>query len=772
LSLTNTAARHNPIAPRRTMTTPASTLTTLLEGIRHLDVGFSASGALPLPAPSVIVQGCGVLSFPLSQTQHRALIAAGEHAPYGRGPKTLVDTEVRRCWQIPSEKLAFGEGWEKSLAKIVKAAAARLGVKGRVHAELYKLLLYEPGDFFTVHRDTEKAAGMFATLVVGLPSPHTGGDLVVRHAGQTAALSIQPDDQGATPYAAFYADCQHELRPVVSGRRLCLVYNLIKRRREAPMPPDPDAAVAGLVRFLKGWAVADWPAKLCAILSHDYTRPGLSLEGLKGTDAARAAALMAAAEQADCELLLGLISVEESGGAIYQGYRDSRGRRPRWHDNDDDDDDDPSDYEVMEDCIERRSSAVALQVLRGAGRLSELVLEEDEEIAPPGALEDEAFDEERFWEATGNAGGSFERSYRRAALVVWPRWRRAAVTAQANVGTAMEDARAKLASGNQQDARLVASVALKQHGVSAALLALLAELADTALIRAAIARQASGRLREELVAPLARCAVLLEDDMAAALSPIIGTSMGRGSVLCARMLVALVDVLDGGETAGETAQLQAALAEILAHLRGEKPEPSQHERWRRPPGTSAALGEELLAAMLQMDAGPHLSETVKWMAADRERWPLDGVLLPALLSLSDRLDCSLDEIEALSPLQAACLAHLDARMVEPLAPFPDWTRPGFPAPMWMSGGRKAQDALTGFVDFLADPAREQWVLAAREGIRCQVEDIIRRHQLDVQTDTLKQGTPHKLVCVKTSASYERRVKQRAADQRARAMLTA
>lgn len=34
-------------------------------------------------------------------------------------------------------------------------------------ASLHKLLLYDAGGFFKVHRDTEKEPGMFATMVSG-----------------------------------------------------------------------------------------------------------------------------------------------------------------------------------------------------------------------------------------------------------------------------------------------------------------------------------------------------------------------------------------------------------------------------------------------------------------------------------------------------------------------------------------------------------------------------------------------------------------------------
>jgi hypothetical protein len=50
---------------------------------------------------------------------------------------------------------------------MTKAAAEGLGLleNCNVEARLYKLLVYESGGHFKIHRDTEKEAGMFATLV-------------------------------------------------------------------------------------------------------------------------------------------------------------------------------------------------------------------------------------------------------------------------------------------------------------------------------------------------------------------------------------------------------------------------------------------------------------------------------------------------------------------------------------------------------------------------------------------------------------------------------
>ena len=62
---------------------------------------------------------------------------------------------------------------------------------------------------------------------------------------------------------------------------------------------------------------------------------------------------------------------------------------------------------------------------------------EAEEFSPPDACDDLQPDEEHFHEATGNEGASFERTYRRAALVLWPSDRLFAVLSQAGLGVTL-----------------------------------------------------------------------------------------------------------------------------------------------------------------------------------------------------------------------------------------------------------------------------------------------------------------------------------------------
>lgn len=63
---------------------------------------------------------------------------------------------------------------------------------GKVYAELYKLLLYEEGAFFMPHQDSEKAPGMFGTLIICLPSAHQGGELVLEHGRDKITFETSP----------------------------------------------------------------------------------------------------------------------------------------------------------------------------------------------------------------------------------------------------------------------------------------------------------------------------------------------------------------------------------------------------------------------------------------------------------------------------------------------------------------------------------------------------------------------------------------------------
>ena len=71
------------------------------------------------------------------------------------------------------------------------------------------------------------------------------------------------------------------------------------------------------------------------------------------------------------------------------------------------------------------------------------------ELLPAGALDGEPPDEKRLTEASGNEGATYERSYHRAALVLWRRNRTVDVLLQAGVVAALPYLK-RLAAGGKR----------------------------------------------------------------------------------------------------------------------------------------------------------------------------------------------------------------------------------------------------------------------------------------------------------------------------------
>ena len=286
---------------------------------------FCTHGRLYAPMPRLEVDGVGMLSFPVPETQVRALIAAAEPAPYGKGADTLVDTSVRDCRQIGPERIRLAGGaWPDTLARILSAAASGLGCPiDRLDAQFYKLLLYEPGGFFAAHRDTEKADGMVATLSISLPVAGDGGELRVRHQGREIVADMNVEEPSELAFAAFYADCTHEIRPVIEGHRLSLVFNLCLRPGDKATPrtaPEYGEQIDRIAQRLAAWQGEEFATeKLVWLLDHEYSEAGLSFDTFKNADAARAQVLATAAERAGCEIFAAILHIEEHGDATWRG---------------------------------------------------------------------------------------------------------------------------------------------------------------------------------------------------------------------------------------------------------------------------------------------------------------------------------------------------------------------------------------------------------------------------------------------------------------------
>jgi hypothetical protein len=89
---------------------------------------FYVSGTIELFAPRLEVEGVGQIALPLLPMQATQLVAVAERAPYGRGAETVLDTEVRRTWQIAADRVQIGgKHWAGTLESILAKVAEGLG---------------------------------------------------------------------------------------------------------------------------------------------------------------------------------------------------------------------------------------------------------------------------------------------------------------------------------------------------------------------------------------------------------------------------------------------------------------------------------------------------------------------------------------------------------------------------------------------------------------------------------------------------------------------
>ena len=273
---------------------------------------FATSGTLSNAAnPGIFFEVLGKIGLPLSEIDASEICRINHEFPLGKGTKTFVDTTVRKTWELnPSQFQLRNPSWQSTLQDAVGKVAKELGVlegAESIQAELHKLLLYEPGAFFDnieskctlsqcpshilTEYSTEKAPGMFAALVIALPSEHIGGDVIAQLEDLEQALKTSVQSEFSYSYLGWYADVSHLAKPVESGCRLVLTYNLMHTATSSSRKvSDLEDHKLNLDKILRFWAGQldneDYGThvSLLYILEHEYSEANSCLDYLKGKD--------------------------------------------------------------------------------------------------------------------------------------------------------------------------------------------------------------------------------------------------------------------------------------------------------------------------------------------------------------------------------------------------------------------------------------------------------------------------------------------------------
>lgn len=720
---------------------------------------FVTSGTAEFVHPGLHIAGVGPIGIPWIPEQIQKTIALSNTSPFGKGSKTITDPSVRKSWEIEAYQMSFGNPeWDAFIQRLLKKVQDGLGVEATtIEANLYKLLIYEEGGFFLPHKDSEKEPGMFGTMTIGLPCDHTGGELVVRFDGREKTLGFsEAASNYKIPYAAFYADCEHEVQRVASGHRICLVYNLIQpKTSDKIQSPRFQKQVVELSQVLSTTDVAD-NGPFIILLGHQYTPANLSFNGLKHHDLPRAEAIAEAAEQAGCFAKLGLLTHYQMGD-LEGDYDFEYSSRQNVETS-------GLMGEVYEDYL-----TVEHWLENGIPDLGKLKVLEKDIIKDIDFNEQDPIEEEEE-HYTGNAGMTIQYWYHYAAMIIWSRkslpnllkntvpkvrlnwlayyldhWQLGENLPAQNakrIIMGFADPAFDVPEYNRLDFSTVATALVKIEDetlVRENCLLLLTRLFNFIKVEAWIA--------------------LLKQYEISLFTPIIKHVTDNNNIRSLNHLLEIMEAIQRTNTPKLkifALDILKRLPEILHHTDLHKKEKPfyyrQEDELTDEQILKSIIEKSLHLSQLMEDNEDWQNQLVQSIATPLNRKYVNEVLVPILLSQTYKgrtLNTALIKI---------CHYDLLRRTVEKPEPPTDWSRE-VPA---TKSNRHLWEMLRPFME-----SKDQSVFEYRknQSLRDELARAFDASKVDLKKETIRTGSPHTLRLTKTQASYERKLKKWTEDRK-------
>jgi hypothetical protein len=723
---------------------------------------FCTSDEIPPCFLDLDVKNVGTIGLPLGQSQAKEIIAQCHQAPYGKGTETIVDTDVRKVWELNPDQFEIGNAdWQRILKDICQQVKTDLGVATDIYSEIYKLLIYETGSFFLPHRDTEKMDGMFATLIVVLPSKHEGGELIIRHDGEEECFAFGGEEANhKIRFAAFYADCEHEVKPVTDGYRLCLVYNLALKQKDYPQlfAPKHSDIVEQLAETLREIKIPDDENKLVILLDHQYTEAELSFNTLKNKDRVQAQLLMKAAEKAGYKAYLALVTLWECGAwedEEYDDYSYRRGRHKSVPQSE-------TEYEMGE--IYDSSLTVNNWVDSGGNKqnFGEMRVRELEIIATED-IRDRDADRAEYEGYTGNAGCTLDHWYYRAAIVLWKNEQNFSILAHDNQNSAVPGLQEMLAKNptDLSECKKFAKIIFEKWDTDSydencpqQMLEILIQLDDENLTHRFINEILTKNFFGKEGAELRR---LCEKYGWASFEYALTTLSNQSERNKITGFAVILEKLTEGEIQEDQRVLCIILAENVLHNFADYSFPKSYNTLKLNEKMTFVISIFKVFCYLQQ---PELLKKLGLLLnGNNAKFDLHVLRIPLVKELHDWLDSeSVTSSEFVSAFFTPVfeeIKHLATMLIEPPK---DWQR------------EAALDCkceyCQDFSTFLQSPTETEFSLKKREEFRVHIEDQVKKYKIDVDCKTeTRKGSPYTLICNKNQATYERTKTKQAEDMK-------
>lgn len=694
---------------------------------------FASLNTARFVLPGLNVEGAGEISFPINKMQAEILKQSAQQAPFGKGSETLLDTEVRNTWEIDAEKLHFDNpAWQKFLDEIIENVKIDLGIENySIKANLYKLLIYEEDGFFLKHKDSEKERGMFGTLVLGLPSQFSGGELVIEFENKQVVADFSQAGLYNTGYAAFYADCDHEVKPLKSGYRICLVYNLIQEKAGNKIEmPSIQSYSNRIVDSIKNHEENHPKEPYIILLGHQYTPENFSPDQLKLNDRLKAEVLLRAAEKLGYYSNMCLVTSYLTGAPEYDGYY---GYNDYGGYNNDDTDEEMGEvydeYLSIEHWVESKIPSHHISF-------------EEEDLITSFALND---DEPIVKESTGymgNYGPDIMYWYHYGAVCIWSPEANAQMLLSQNAETQLNwidyfNRSANISDEEKSTVDTLLLSGLKESGYSSRLLNFNPVL-DWIIIQR----------KEEL---------LFKSDKETVQDYFIRIEACYWFKLFQLMPINKTQQLLEKITRTISVPVLETLLAVLVSLSHEKPFHNLVSLYfeKLPQffnflysNQSSRIQKDALNHLFALEktsspANSRIHEIAKTMFVNPTYKYVSGVLVPSLLSTET-------STKLISRLLDLSEKYLQNRVDNKPQPPANWTRP-------VPEKRHYKRQWDELRDFLNSPTEHVFDYRKVQRERKLMEEAIRSVTIDLKMETIKKGSPHLLRITKTRDEYNRQM---------------
>ncbi len=687
---------------------------------------FVTAHTLPFLFPGLKVEGVGELSYPINEVQAKSLISMAHKAPFGKGNETVLDNNVRSAWEIIADKLTFhGKQWATFLDKILGHLKPELGIEDyAISAHLYKMLIYEKGDFFLQHKDSEKEKGMFGTLIIALPASHTGGELVVSFDNKDEVIDFAKDvSDYRFGYAAFYADCDHEIKPVTAGYRICLVYNLVQQKAgEKIEPATVETHAVQLANILREQEQTGDIKPFIVLLGHQYTPENFSEQSLKLNDRHKADILFTATQKLGFYAKMCLVTSYLSG-------------MPE----NDDEDEDAAMEEVFDESLDIEHWAES-----EVPALNDISFQE-EDLITSFEMKDE---EPIVKEATGymgNYGPDLMHWYHYAAVVIWSPATNAQLLPLQNATSQLEwidyfnKNYSQVSNSETGAVELILSAGLNKRNSR--------QKTNCNPIADWVINTKDETLFLRLPEHLCQL-YFLNIDAEHWLKLIAFFTTERTEkifelftqYITLPVLVHLLSVVRSLLAVGKYEHLISAQMAKLPHYLSEISKNQSDE---------PHINQNILSDVFYLEQ--QIPQTEAWVnnvaaiiTGYDQRDYINHILTPAILALPVLTSVAYKAL-------ISCRQYLEHSVNNKPQPPTDWSRQ---VPV-TNGDKKQWQELK---EFLESPHQQVFDYRAKQHERSEMEHAISHVVIDLKTETIRKGSPHTLRITKTQAAYHRQMK--------------